>query len=343
MAAPNATPAEVEPVDADPTDAEVETNEADAGAAGDAAAGDDFQAAPQDPGEIVDRLRLMWGDFLELVPTLIIAIAALLLFAAAAKLASVFIRRLGKRVRVRRSLIDLFAQLAYIGIWVIGLLVAATIIFPTVTPGRLITGLGIGGIALGFAFKDIIENFIAGVLILWRFPVEIGDFIDCDGITGRVEEITVRSTLLRQVDGDLVIVPNSKLFLNPTNNLTNLPDKRITVIAGVSYDTDLEEARKVLREAVKSCDTVRKKPNRPIEIFAQEFADSSVNFEVTWWTGSTPLETRRSRDEVVREIHKQLGEAGIEIPFPYRTLTFKEPLPVVGVGAGAEGTEGQRD
>ena len=67
---------------------------------------------------------------------------------------------------------------------------------------------------------------------------------------------------------------------------------------------------------------------RDVEIFAQEFADSAINFEVTWWTGSRPIDIRSSRDKVVAAVKRALDDAGIEIPFPYRTLTFNEPLPI---------------
>ena len=86
----------------------------------------------------------------------------------------------------------------------------------------------------------------------------------------------------------------------------------------------MDASREVIRKAVEGCATVHK--NKPIEIFAQEFADSSINFEVTWWAGPTPLDIRKSRDEIIAAVKRALDDAGIEIPFPYRTLTFKEPL-----------------
>ncbi len=218
--------------------------------------------------------------------------------------------------------------------WIFGVLVALTIIFPSVKPGSLLAGLGVTGIVLGFAFKDIVENFIAGVLILWRFPIEIGDWIEVQGITGKVERINIRMTELRQVDGDLVLMPNAVIFTNPTINWTNLEVRRTTIIVGVAYDEDVAESRKVIMQAVKTCETVQSGAARPVQIFAQEFASSSINFEVTWWTGSTPLDVRKSRDEVVQAVKEALDTAGIEIPFPYRTLTFKQPLQVDRLGSG---------
>ena len=208
-------------------------------------------------------------------------------------------------------------------------MVAAVIVFPGLTPASILAGLGIGSVAIGFAFKDVFENFLAGIIILFRREMRIGDFIECDGIAGKVSRIAIRESYIRQTDGQLVIVPNSILFKNPVTILTDQKLRRVTVICGVAYDVDIDRARTIIGDAVKACATVSSKDN-PVEIFAQEFASSSINFEVTWWTGSTPVDMRQSKDEVIAAVKRALDDAGIEIPFPYRTLTFKEPLSLDG-------------
>ena len=273
-----------------------------------------------------NRLWDMWTGFVKTLPNLLIGLVLLVLFALIARFSSRIAKFFGRRAHLRTSLVDLIGQLIYLALYIVGILVALTVIFPSITPGSLIAGLGLTSLALGFAFKDIVENFIAGVLILWRFPIEIGDFIEVDDISGKVERINIRMTEIRHVNGDLILVPNAKLFTEPVINDTNWQDKRTTIICGIAYGEDVGEARKVMENAVKECETVRRSAARPVQVFAQEFADSSINFEVTWWTGSKPVEIRKSRDEVVEAVKKALDKAGIEIPFPYRTLTFKEPL-----------------
>ena len=314
--------------------------------AGAPAEGGSVQAAlfgGEDAQTVLTQLKGMWHGFLQLLPNLIIALVVIVLTALIARLSWRIARGLAKRARLRASLRSLLGQLVYIAVWLFGLLVAVTIIFPSVKPGGLIAGLGISSIAIGFAFKDIAENFVAGILILWKFPIEIGDYIEVDGIEGTIEEITIRMTLLRQVDGDLVAVPNATLFKNPVNNYTNWSDKRVTVMCGIAYGESVGEARKVIRGAVEGCKTVRTsgRANRPVQIFAKEFGDSSINFEVTWWTGSRPVEIRTSRDEVVEAVKVALNAAGIEIPFPYRTLTFKEPLPLLRADAALGNGDGR--
>lgn len=271
-------------------------------------------------------LRGLARDFFAQLPQILIALGVLILTWLAARWASRLLARLFGRTRMRRSLIELLQKLLATLIWVVGILVAATIAFPTLTPAKVLTALGLGSIAVGFAFKDIFENFLAGLLILFREPFRLQDYIESEGIEGFVEEITIRDTHLRQTDGQRVVIPNAQLFKNPVTVRTDRDRRRTTIICGIAYGEDVDQARDVMARALADLPTVDK--DQPIEIFAQAFGSSSIDFEVTWWTGSKPLDLRRSRDEVVAAVKRALDDAGIEIPFPYRTLTFKEPLTV---------------
>lgn len=263
-------------------------------------------------------------SFLEHLPLLAIGLILFVVTWGVARLFTAFSHRLLGRTHLRRSLRDLLERLLLVAIWSVGLTLIAMVIFPGLTPSKALAGLGLGSIAVGFAFKEIFQDFFAGVLILWRFPFENGDYIRCEGIEGEVVDVTVRNTLIRRVSGELVVVPNGTIFTNPVQVLTDRPARRVTVTVGVAYDEDVDESREVIARAVEGAETVR--PTDPIEIFARAFGSSSIDFEVTWWTGATPREIRASRDEVVARVKRALDEAGIEIPFPYRTLTFKEPL-----------------
>lgn len=246
-------------------------------------------------------------------------------------LASKVTARLLRSERMRRSRVELFQRLIAIIVWLAGIIIAVTIVFPSITPAKLLAAIGLSSIAVGFAFKDIFENFLAGILILLREPFELGDYIDCADYEGFVEQITIRDTHLRKTDGRRAVMPNATLFKNPVLVHTDQPLRRITVICGVAYGENVDESRSVIEAAVKTVPTVAQ--DKPIEIFAQTFNSSSIDFEVTWWTGSKPLEIRQSRDQVVAAVKHGLDDAGIEIPFPYRTLTFKEPLPIKGQAA----------
>jgi len=283
-------------------------------------------------GHVRTSLSVLWRDFLKRLPLIAAAIIVLFMTAAVNKVAAMIVTRTARRSGLRPSLRDLLIQLTTFFVWLTGLMVAAIVVFPGMTPAKLLTVLGLSSVAIGFAFKDIFENFFAGILILWRFPFDAGDYIECGEIEGKVEAITIRMSQIRQVDGQLVVVPNALLFKQPVHVLTNSKTRRVTVICGVAYGEDVDQCREVIEQAVTDCKTVE--TEKPIEVFARQFGASSIDFEVTWWTGSTPLEVRQSRDEVVAKVKRSLDEAGIEIPFPYRTLTFNQPLQLINASDG---------
>jgi small conductance mechanosensitive channel len=270
------------------------------------------------------RINEMAAEFIRLLPQLSIALVVLLVTFVIAKFARRIAERLLEKTELRGTLVNLFETLIGVLIWVFGLLITMSIVFPGVTPANILAVLGLGSVAIGFAFKDIFENFLAGVLIMLRKQMRIGDVIECQDVEGRVEMISLRDTHLRHLSGELVVVPNAYLFKNPVTVVTQKPIRRHTVDVGVAYDVDLDAAQRVIAEAVNSCSTVDS--SQKVEVYAKEFGDSAINFLVRWWAGSKPVEAHASRDEVVRAIKRALDRAGMEIPFPYRTLTFKEPL-----------------
>ena len=186
--------------------------------------------------------------------------------------------------------------------------------------------VGFGSIAVGFAFKDIFENFLAGILIMMRKKMRIGDHIECQEVEGRVEQITLRETYLRRLDSQLTIVPNAFLFQNPVRILTDADLRRYEITVGVAYDTDLDHAAEIMTAAIKGIELVSR--SKPVDVFACEFDDSSINFKVRWWAGSRQAEMHKSRDQVVRAVKRALDDAGIVIPFPQLTASFLEPLRV---------------
>ena len=287
---------------------------------------------------IRDQVSAMLVGFLALLPNLAIALVVLLATWVISKFALSIAERVVGSTKMRASLKQLAATVVKLLIWIVGLMIAAAIIFPGFTPAGMIAGLGIGAVAVGFAFQDIFENFFAGILIMLREKMRIGDVIECEGIIGRVEHITLRETHVRSLSNELTVVPNSLLFKNPVRILTDQTLRRHEVIVGVSYDTDLDEAAGVIRRALEALDGIDQ--DKGIEIYAQAFNSSSMDYLVRWWAGSTPKEGWTATDLVIRTIKRALDEADIEIPFPYMTHTFKEALTIARPAAedGAGGT-----
>lgn len=283
---------------------------------------------------LVRRIRDMGTEFVRILPQLGIALLLLGATFFVAKSARRIAERLLSHTDLRGSLVNLVETLVGVTIWVLGILIAMSIVLPGVTPANILAVLGLGSVAVGFAFKDIFENFLAGVLIMLRKQMRIGDFIRCQDVEGRIEMISLRDTHLRHLSNELVVVPNAYLFKNPVEVVTQSQQRRHEVEVGVAYDVDLDAARKVIHDAVAAAEHVQ--DDRPVEVYAKEFGDSSINFLIRWWAGSKPVDAHLSRDEVVRAIKRALDDAGMEIPFPYRTLTFKESLSIVRPGQGGQ-------
>ncbi|KZY08774.1 mechanosensitive ion channel protein MscS, partial [Erythrobacter sp. HI0028] len=262
-----------------------------------------------------EQLQDMGEGFVASLPSIAIAIFILFITWILARFAVRISDMLVGRTDLRASLKTLIDTLVKLGIWVAGIFIAAVVVLPGLTAASLLAGLGIGAVAIGFAFQDVFENFLAGVLIMVREKMRIGDVIECEGISGKVEHITLRETHIRKLSGELTVVPNSILFKNPVEIVTDESQRRHEVVVGVSYDTQLDHAASVIRRAVEGVDHVL--ASKGIDIFAQEFNSSSVDFLVRWWAGSSPRDGWESKDKVIRAIKAALDDAEIEIPFPY--------------------------
>ena len=282
---------------------------------------------------LMDKAEAYWVGFLRVSPLLIIAAIILALTWALARGVSAIAQAVARRSHARAAIVDLAGVVSKTIVWIIGVFTAMSVVFPSINPGALVSGAGLGAAVIGIAFKDTFENFLAGFLLLLRKAMRIGDYIDCEGVEGKIERTTLRDTYLRRVDGELVIVPNSFLFQNPVRVWTDPDYRRFDLVVGVGYGEDVGQARDVIERAARSLDFGS---GKQAQVFASAFGASSVDFNVRWWAEPQPLDMHESRDRMVEAIKSALDEAGIEIPFPYRTLTFPETLKIEGAGGGKE-------
>ena len=165
-----------------------------------------------DPDVLWQVFSQLFGRFMGHFPYLILGFVVLVLFVIAARLVKRILITAGRRTRLDLTLADLLGRLASAFTIILGLFVAAVVIFPTFNPGDLIAGLGITSVAIGFAFKDVLQNFFAGILILWRRPFIVGDEIRVGNYEGTVEEITTRSTRVKTYDGERAVLPNGDVY-----------------------------------------------------------------------------------------------------------------------------------
>lgn len=179
---------------------------------------------------------------------------------------------------------------------------------------------GLFGLALAFAFQDILENFIAGILMSIRKPFESGDQVTTVGYSGVVEDITLRTVELRTFAGERVFIPNATVWKEPLINHTLLGARRTSLDIGVGYGADLDVATSTIAEAVASVTGVKAAPAP--EAFVHAFGASSIDIAIRFWHEPQISEEWAVRDAVAKAVKSALDAAGIEIPFPQRVVSI---------------------
>jgi small-conductance mechanosensitive channel len=205
---------------------------------------------------------------------------------------------------------------------ILGLVVAAVVIFPTFQPGDLIAGLGITSVAIGFAFKDVLQNFFAGILILWRRPFIVGDEIKVREFEGIVEDITTRSTRIKTYDGERAVLPNGDVYTNAVLVRSAYQSRRVRLTVGIGYKDSIESARKVIHGVLNRTEGVLRNPEA--WVYVSELAPSSVNFSVFFWTNPQQANVLSITDKVITGIKLKLDEAKIDIPYPHLVVQVDE-------------------
>ncbi|MEZ5427573.1 MAG: mechanosensitive ion channel family protein [Pyrinomonadaceae bacterium] len=272
-------------------------------------------------GEAVkNTLFELFNGFFARLPLIGVGLVVFVIFLGIAYLIRRLIKATALKAHLDPMLASLLARIGNIVIILLGLFVALTVIVPGIDPGDLFAGLGIGSVALGFAFKDVLQNLFAGFLILLYRPFKIGDQILINDYEGTVEEINVRATKMRTYDGERVVIPNSDLYMNAVLVRTAFPSRRTKIVVGIGYDEDHEQARLVLLNVLNDTKGVLNEPAPAVRVI--ELADSSVNLQMLYWTDSNQSSTTKAVDDVVSAAKKALDAAGIEIPFPQRVLTM---------------------
>jgi small-conductance mechanosensitive channel len=185
-----------------------------------------------------------------------------------------------------------------------------------------VTGLGIVGFTIGFAFQDIAKNFMAGMLLLLQQPFDIGDSIEVAGYAGTVTDIEIRSTALRTPDGKHVIIPNAEVFTGVITNFSRSPRRRLQLEVGVAYDSDLEQVTDIIRQTISQIEGVIQDDPAPNVVF-NTFGDSAINLTLYYWVDVATLGIFDAQDRVLKAVKLALEEAGVEIPFPTRAVLNK--------------------
>jgi small-conductance mechanosensitive channel len=211
------------------------------------------------------------------------------------------VRAIAQRNRRHRNIGLVMGRLSYGLIIFIGLLIALVIAIPGFTPGELISILGLSSVAIGFAFRDILQNFLAGILLLLSEPFRIGDQIVVGNFEGTVEDIQTRATFIRTYDGRRIVIPNSNLFTNSVTVNTANEKRRLQYDIGIGYGDDIAEAKRILLHTVREIPEVLDDPAP--DALVVKLADSSINIRLRWWVQPPrQLDILNSQDVVLEKV-----------------------------------------
>ncbi|AMW80441.1 transporter [Acinetobacter sp. TGL-Y2] len=262
--------------------------------------------------------KIMDG-FWERIPYICIALVVFTIFWLLSKVFKFFVRKtLSDRTYTRQNLVLVLNRVGASAIIFFGFLIAMVIAIPGFTPGQLMSALGIGSVAIGFAFKDIFQNLLSGVLILLSEPFKIGDDIIVSGMEGTVEDIQIRATYLRSPDGRRIVIPNATVYTSAVTVNTAYKRRRCEFIVGIGYEDDVQKAKEIVLDILDRDSSILSQPGFSVNVAA--LADFSVHLKVQWWVDTGETGTSNSISSIQEKVIHAFAENDVSIPYPVQEV-----------------------
>ena len=255
-------------------------------------------------------------DFIpHLVVALIVFIGALYLAAPASR----WVRKAGSTRITDPSLVDLLAKLTRWAVILTGIVIALEQVKFNVT--GFVAGLGIAGLTIGFALQDITRNFVAGIILMTRKPFKVGDSVEISGYTGTVTSINTRDTLLKTLDGNMVILPNINVFNTAIINHSDLPNVRRTLRVTLGSGEDIRKSVSILLEEVRKVDGVASDP--AVSVLAETLEDATITLVVRFWVSQVTHNPLEVHSNVVRAVKEAAEREHIDLARPIPVVKLK--------------------
>ena len=263
-----------------------------------------------------------WVDtFITMLPNMIVAILLFILFYIIARIIKKTSHKLLKRTSSDLVIQELISTIIYYLVFGLGLFIVLGVLKLDKAVTSLLAGLGVAGLALGFAFQDIASNFISGIILAFRKPYRSDDIVEIDGLMGKVIRTNFRVTVILTFQGQEVYIPNKDVLQNKIVNYSVTGERRIDLPVGISYGDDLEKVKNVVTSTISNLEGVKK--DKDIIFDYYEFGDSSINFYIRFWIDYPDQPGfLKITNNAIMAIKKAFDENDITIPFPIRTLDF---------------------
>ncbi len=217
------------------------------------------------------------------------------------------------RSRHTPSFTTVMSKLAGWVLLFLAVMAAVVLVFPSVKPVNMLAGLGFFSVAAGFAFQDILENLLSGLLLILRQPFRSGDQISVGEVSGTVQAITIRETRLRTFDGQLVLIPNRDVYKAVITVRTHFPSRRVAFVVGIAYENDTGEACREIRAALEE-NLPRVDDTPEPEAVVTQLGVSTVDIEARFWCAPDQHDVVLATDAAIRSVKAALDGAGIEMP-----------------------------
>jgi small-conductance mechanosensitive channel len=274
-----------------------------------------------------DELRSIWRSIIRALPLLVIGLAILFLSILVAGAVSRAVARLLTRRTGSELLRSMLRKTVFVLVIIVGVYLCLRISGLTRAAITIVSGTGLIGLVLGFAFRDIAENFLASILLSIQRPFRIGDVIEVDGKTGVVRKVTSRGTLLIDFDGNHIQLSNSTVYKNTIKNLSANPRLRINFSVGIGYDDDIATAQATVRNVLREHPAVLDEPE-PL-VLVEQLGASAVTLRVYFWINGAEHSSLKVKSAALRLTVGALNAAGISMPDEAREVIFPKGVPLV--------------
>ena len=271
--------------------------------------------------QLVEKLQSWLDQMVLMLPNFVLSILVIIGFVLLAKLSRRLFNKTIRSFSDNVAVNKLLSTVIYLGIITIGIFVALGVLQLSKTVTSLLAGVGVVGLALGFAFQNTAANFISGIFMATRHPINVGDIVEANGFFGTVTMIDMRFTKILSPQGQEVIIPNRTILENPLINYTTTGERRVDLSCGVSYGENLEKVKQVAISAIEN--HLEHNKDKPVDLIFTEFGDSSINFTIRFWIGEgCHNDYLQAMSLAIIHLKQAFDQNDISIPFPIRTLDF---------------------
>jgi len=283
---------------------------------------------------INDSFRGIWNKLAEWLdalilnlPNFILAILVFVIFIFIAKYAAKLIDKLLRAKGAQGSIRQITTKVIKVVIILIGFFVALGLLNLDKVLTTVLASAGVVGLAIGLALQGTLNNTFSGVFLSFLPQLQIGDWIDTNGYSGEVIEVSLRNIIIKEADNNFVVIPNSKIIEQPFKNFSRTTRSRVMLDCGVAYNSDLEMVESLTKDSIANLFPPR--GNEEVEFMYQEFGDSSINFVVRFRTDVSNIrDVLMAKNKAIITLKKAFDKNDINIPFPIRTIDFRNNLSV---------------